>query len=656
MTKKKDPTPGDPNKNYIDELNKKIGIYFENEQYEEALKEVESFQDKENPIYLYYLALIKDKLNNKKEALEILKKLTNNQPSFLEAFHLLANINEDLKQYNDSKNILEYLSNQNPNDQKTKYNLGRHYEYYFNDMELALKLYKEALNIDNQNYQIWNAVSNILIKLKKNDQAHNVLKKIIEIFPNEIFNLKQLAEVQLELGLIDLSENTILKLIKLKKNQNILNLLALCYFKQNRFNECEKILNKVINYKLHNNEEDIAYKRILLLKVYQSDFDHISLSKIIKKYNYLGNKEKIKKFKLGSKKNKKIKIGFVSCDFRKQAINNVIHALFDFKDKKKFEFYCYSSNPDEDEITEWYKKVSDSWKNISTLNDKEASKLIISDNIDILIFLGGYFGENRYLLSTYRSAPKQISFHPISSSYNKTMDYWLSDNILHPLNFKEKVSEKIIRIKSLFNFAKPENLPKINEPPMKNNGYISFGSFNNPGKVSEKCISLWSKVLKHFSKSKIYLRYYDYYNNKKNQDTIYKMFEKNNISKEKIIFLDEKVDIYLKYYNKIDIGLDTFPYSGATTTYSAICMGIPVLSLVGKNYITRQSASILSNVGLSNWIVKKEDEYITKLKKLSEYKHIYKIRSTLRKNLIKSSICNGKEFSKNFEEVMKKIH
>ena len=99
------------NENYIEQLNKKIKIYFEKKEYKKELKEIKEFPDKKNSIYLYYLALIKDKLNQKKKALEILNKLTKKQPEFLEAFHLLANINEDLKKYEKSKDILEHIVN-----------------------------------------------------------------------------------------------------------------------------------------------------------------------------------------------------------------------------------------------------------------------------------------------------------------------------------------------------------------------------------------------------------------------------------------------------------------------------------------------------------------------------------------------------------------
>ena len=103
------------------------------------------------------------------------------------------------------------------------------------------------------------------------------------------------------------------------------------------------------------------------------------------------------------------------------------------------------------------------------------------------------------------------------------------------------------------------------------------------------------------------------------------------------------------------MGLDTFPYSGATTTFAALCMGVPVLTLTGKNYISRQSASILSVVGLQNWIVREENQYIKKLKKLINLKNIYRIRLNLRKQITESPLCDGKDFTKNFENSMKNL-
>ena len=610
----------------IEEFLKKANILFESKEYEEVLKLIKNYPKNNHPSILYYSALINDKLKKKEKALKILNQLIENHPNFLEPFHLSANISEDLKKYDESEKILKEIIKKNSNDWKAIYNLARIKLHRNNNKEEALKEYKKALELNPKNYQI----------------------------------LRAIAQIQLDTGLIDLAEETINKILLINNNnQYALNLLTLCYLNQLKLNEAEKISKKIIEYKKYNIEENIAHRNLILIQIYKDDYNQDLLLLKIKEFlTVFGNKEKITNKIEFKKKNKKIKIGFVSSDFRKHSINNVIHSLFLYKNKKKFEFCCYSSTNNEDKITDWYKKISNSWKNIIYLNDKKVSELIISDNIDILIFIGGLTGTNRYLLSTYRSAKKQISFHPVSSSGIKELDYWITDSVLNPINIKEKISEKVIRMEHLFNFTKPENnyLPKINEPPMKKNNFISFSSFSNPMKLSLKSLELWLEVLKNFQGSKLYLKFFNFLDNRKIQNTIYNFLEKNSIQKERIIFINKKFKkTYLEYYNDIDIALDTFPYSGATTSFGAICMGVPVYTLTGKNYISRQSASVLTSAGLSDWIVHDKNDYIKTLKKLANLKKVSKLRLNLRKQVAESPLCNGVKFAKNFEDALEKI-
>ena len=610
----------------IEEFLKKANSLFENKEYEEVLKLIKNYPENNHPSILYYSALTNDKLKKKEKALKILDQLIKNHPNFIEPFHLYANICEDLKRYDESEKILKEIIRKNPNDWKAIYNLTRIKLDRNGNKEEALKEYKKALELNPKNYQI----------------------------------LRAIAQIQLDTGLIDPAEETINKILLINKNnQYALNLLTLCYLNQLKLNEAEKISKKIIEYKKYNIEENIAYRNLILIQIYKDDYNQDLLLLKIKEFlTVFGNKEKITNKIEFKKKNKKIKIGFVSSDFRKHSINNVIHSLFLYKNKKKFEFCCYSSTNNEDKITDWYKKISNSWKNIIYLNDKKVSELIISDNIDILIFIGGLTGTNRYLLSTYKSAKKQISLHPTSSSGIKELDYWITDSVLNPINIKEKISEKVIRMEHLFNFTKPENnyLPKINEPPMKKNNFISFSSFNNPMKFSLKSLELWLEVLKNFQGSKLYLKFFNFLDNRKIQNTIYNFLEKNSIQKERIIFINKKFKkTYLEYYNDIDIALDTFPYSGATTSFGAICMGVPVYTLTGKNYISRQSASVLTSAGLSDWIVHDKNDYIKTLKKLANLKKVSKLRLNLRKQVAESPLCNGVKFAKNFEDALEKI-
>ena len=643
----------------IEDFIKKVINLIKNKDYKNALIEIENYPNNKNPFLLYYLAFIKDKLDRKEESLEILNTLTKNNPNFIEAYHLSSNINEDLRKYDVSKNILELLIEKNPNDWKANYNLGRLYQLHLKNKEKALKCYKKALENNQNNNDIWSAVGNLQKDLNHYEEATNTFTNIIKKFPENYKNFIQLADMQLSTGLIDMAEESLIKAMELSKdNEKIMNLLGSCYLRQSRLDEAEDIFKKIISFNLKNKEEELSYRNLLITKAYKNDYDQNSLSKIIDQYiNKFGNKEK-KNTKIEFRNNKKIRIGFVSADFRTHSINNVIHSLFINKDKKKFEFYCYYSNNFEDNITKWYKNNSNSWKNIYKLTDIEASNLIISNNIDILIFLGGYTEKNRFSLATYRSASKQISLHPITSSNIKELDYWITDSYLNPPDIKEKTSEKLIRIESLFNFSKVENklLPRIKEPPMKKNNFISFSSFNNPAKISLESLNLWQKVLNNFKDSKLYLKYFNFLNNQKIQNRICDFFEKKKINHKRIIFIkQDNEEHFLECYNNIDIALDTFPYSGATTTYGAICMGVPVFTLTGKNYISRQSASVLESVGLSEWVAKDKNKYIQTLKKLANLKIISKLRYNLREQIKNSHICNDINFYKNFESSIEQI-
>ena len=643
----------------IEEFIKKVINLIKNKDYKNALIEIENYPNNKNSFLLYYLAFIKDKLDRKEESLEILNTLTKNNPNFIEAYHLSSNINEDLRKYDVSKNILELLIEKNPNDWKANYNLGRLYQLHLKNKEKALKCYKKALENNQNNNDIWNAVGNLQKDLNHYEDAIEIFTDITKKFPENYKNFIQLASMQLSTGLIDMAEESIMKAMELNKdNKKVMNLLGPCYLKQSRLDEAEDIFKKIINFNLKNSEEELSYRNLLITKVYKNDYDQTSLSQVINEYiNKFGNLEK-KNTKIKFQNNEKIRIGFVSADFRTHSINNIIHSLFINKDKKKFEFYCYYSNNFEDNVTNWYKKTSDSWKNIYSLSDKKASDLIISDNIDILIFIGGYTEKNRFLLANYRSAPKQLSLHPITSSNIKELDYWITDNNLNPPDMKEKVSEKLIRVKSLFNFSKLEDkfLPKIKESPMKKNNFISFSSFNNPAKISLESLNLWQQVLNNFKDSKLYLKYFNFLNNQKIQNRICDFFEKKKINHKRIIFIkQDNEEHFLECYNNIDIALDTFPYSGATTTYGAICMGVPVFTLTGKNYISRQSASVLESVGLSEWVAKDKNKYIQTLKKLANLKIISKLRYNLREQIKNSHICNDINFYKNFESSIEQI-
>ena len=282
----------------IEEFIKKVINLIKNKDYKNALIEIENYPNNKNSFLLYYLAFIKDKLDRKEESLKILNTLTKNNPNFIEAYHLSSNINEDLRKYDVSKNILELLIEKNPNDWKANYNLGRLYQLHLKNKKKALKCYKKALENNQNNNDIWNAVGILQKDLNYYEDAIKIFTDITKKFPENYKNFIQLASMQLSTGLIDMAEESIMKAMELNKdNKKVMNLLGPCYLKQSRLDEAEDIFKKIINFNLKNSEEELSYRGLLMTKVYKNDYDQTSLSEVINEYiNKFGNLEKYWKY------------------------------------------------------------------------------------------------------------------------------------------------------------------------------------------------------------------------------------------------------------------------------------------------------------------------------------------------------------------------
>ena len=197
----------------------------------------------------------------------------------------------------------------------------------------------------------------------------------------------------------------------------------------------------------------------------------------------------------------------------------------------------------------------------------------------------------------------------------------------------------------------------VSNAPFQKNGYITFGCFNNPHKISENCIKIWSQILTKINNSKLILK-----GSSSDADIaklrILKSFEKNNVNKDKIIF--EKYNVirtnHLKMYNNIDICLDTFPYPGVTTSFEAIWMGVPVLTKKGNNFASRCGESINLNLNLTDFLAEDENDYIFKAISLSTNKEkIIKLRENLRNISLKSALFDKKVFGNDFSSLMKSI-
>ena len=471
--------------------------------------------------------------------------------------------------------------------------------------------------------------------------THNVflidLEKNYDFDFTEIFNFYQLSE-------------------KYCSNHRPINLaMAMVYRRLNDAKKCVFHFSRVIDTKKFNSIDlcNYGYWRCFDKEWAQSDF-----------YNY-GKfvDENLKVIpenllvKISQEPGQKIRIGFLSADIIEgHSVTYFLKTILSNYDKKKFEIVLLLNEAKEDQLTEHFKSLVDQTINISKLNNVDAINQIRELKLDIIIDLMGYTSYQRLELFKNRIAKKQVIWMGYCNTTGlKNMDYIISDkNLIYP-NEEEFYSEKVIFLPKIWNthcgfdFERKEN-----PPPLLKNNYITFGSFNNPAKINKNVIFCWSKILKEIENSKLIIKCS---NDKKKLDRIESLMEKNGVL-DSVIFhkrFEDKKD-HLNLYNEVDIALDTFPYNGVTTSFEAIWMGVPVITMAGYNFNSRCGESINKNLNMEQLIAKNEDDYVSKAVSLSTDKDKFlNIRKSIFLDAIDSPLFNKKRFAENFFNSLREI-
>ena len=353
----------------------------------------------------------------------------------------------------------------------------------------------------------------------------------------------------------------------------------------------------------------------------------------------------------------KIRLGFLSSDIiQGHSITYFLKTILSNYDKDKFEIILLLNNPKEDHLTKSFKHLVDKTINISKLNNIDAVNQARKLKLDIIIDLMGYTSKQRLELFKNRMAKNQIIWMGYCNTTGlKNMDYIISDPNLIYSGEEKYYSEKVIYLPKIWNshcgydFEREEN-----PPPFIKNKYFTFGSFNNFDKINPNVVSTWSKILKKKNNSQLVLKT----SSKRLATKRLKELFQNEGVLESVKFIDraEKFKDHLDNYNLIDIALDTFPYNGVTTSFEAIWMGVPVITMAGYNFNSRCGESINKNLNMEQLIAKDEDDYIQKVVNLTNNTDDYiNIRNSIFIDAIKSPLFNTKDYSKSFFEALEGI-
>ena len=338
---------------------------------------------------------------------------------------------------------------------------------------------------------------------------------------------------------------------------------------------------------------------------------------------------------------RRLRVGFVSADFRDHAVSSFIEPLWAALDPKQLEIWAYSNHPLEDEVTLRLRGLTHQWRKVAGLSDEELAGRILQDGIDILFDLSGHTGDNRLPTFARKPAPIQVSWigNPNTTGL-QAMDYYLADRFSAPPGLLDALfTEKIVRLPSGSLFQPSGQALAVNDLPALGSGVFTFGSFNRSDKLTEGVVALWSRVLNAVPGSRMLLGGLSEASSQ--LDNLVAQFARHGVDKERLVFHTRvPMTRYLALHHQVDLILDTFPFTGGTTTYHAAWMGLPVLTLAGKTMASRVGLIINSNLDLPEFITESEDAFVTQAVRWSQrLPELAALRASLRLRLLASPPC-----------------
>jgi protein O-GlcNAc transferase len=349
---------------------------------------------------------------------------------------------------------------------------------------------------------------------------------------------------------------------------------------------------------------------------------------------------------------RRLRIGYVSADFREHPIAYFLEPILACHDHRHVELFCYADVPQPDATTGRLQAHADTWRSLVGLSDAQAAAVIRQDDTDILVDLAGHSGGNRMRAFARKPAPIQVSYLGyLGTTGLPAMDYYLTDAHADPPGLADaNYQEQLVRLPECAFCYRPGPAPDVNpELPARQSGWVMFGCLNNPAKISDEILAVWSHVLASVPGSRLLLRTGA---GRGAVDRIREFLEQRGVASQRLLFAGPVPTrfAYLELYHTIDIGLDPFPYNGVTTTCDALWMGVPVVSLAGSLSVSRQGARFLRSVGLDELLADSPEQYVQTATNLAgDRSRLAVLRSTLRDRMSRSTVTDAQRLTRDLE-------
>jgi len=570
------------------------------------------------------------------------------------------------------------------------YNLGNVLQQQ-DRREDAVASYRRALELQPQSVEISGNLGNALHSLGRLEEAAAVYRGALAFRPGDALVHFNLGNVLSEQGAVDDALGSYRKALSLRPDfDDALNNLELGLRRQGRLAELETlfreqivrsparahfhaVLGQTLVEQGRFDEALASYRATLSLapadpKYYENLLFLCAVQGMLEPAQYLalarGWEQAVvpaqareqaarRRFRRPAPEGRRLRVGYVSGDFRHHAISYFIEQLFGHHDRARIELHAYATADVRDEVTARLEGLVDHWTPVARLSDAELRDRIDADGIDVLVDLSGHTAHNRLGAFALRAAPVQAHYLGYFASTGLTeMDYWIGDEVLTPPASDAHFCERVWRLpRAWVSYKTVANAPESDWRPASD-GSVWLGSCNNLRKLNPQTLSLWCRVLQALPEGRLRLKSKELAD-AGNRRRILDAMSSGGISADRIDLQGESDWTgYMAQYGSVDIALDpVVGHGGGTTTCDALWMGVPVVHALGRSTGSRFSASLLSAVGHPEWIAQDEEAYVEKVVALARDVDLRRqIRANLRQQMAQSPLCDARGLAKSLEE------
>jgi predicted O-linked N-acetylglucosamine transferase (SPINDLY family) len=353
---------------------------------------------------------------------------------------------------------------------------------------------------------------------------------------------------------------------------------------------------------------------------------------------------------------RRLRIGYVSPDFRWHPVGRFLLTLLEHHDHDAVEVVCYSGVTSPDAMTARFRAAADGWRDTAATSDGQLADVIREDRIDILVDLAMHMALNRLPAFARKPAPVQVTYMAyLSGTGLQAMDYRFSDPYLDPPGENEgDYVEESIRLPQTYWCHRPDaDVPVANALPALSAGHATFGCLNNFCKITPPTWAAWIELLRAAPASRLLLYAHEGAHRQRLRDALVGA----GIDPARLEFTGPvPAGQYFECYHRIDISLDPFPHGGGMTTFDSLWMGVPVVTLAGRTGVSRMGLSFLSNAGLPEWVARSSEQYVAMAAALAaDVGRLRELRSTLRRRMLDSPLTNAPRFAQDVESAYRQM-